>query len=109
VPLSSNSWTQAAGELDLVVGSVTMQSPASCTGSIGNALVISVDGTATTFAFAATTPASSTFTVPVVVAGLMEPTASTSHTVTASLANSCTKGGEDFTVNNVALDVVKFS
>jgi hypothetical protein len=48
-------------------------------------------------------------TVPIVVAGLMEPTASASHTVTASLANSCTKSGEDFTVNNVKLDVVRFN
>jgi hypothetical protein len=109
VPLSSNSWTQAAGELDLVVGSVTMQSPSTCTGSIGNALVISVDGTATTFALGSATPASTTFTVPVMVAGIMEPTASTSHTVTAAFANSCTKGGEDFTVGNVALDIVTFS
>jgi hypothetical protein len=39
----------------------------------------------------------------------MEPTASTSHTITAALANSCTKSGEDFTVNNVKLDVLKFN
>jgi hypothetical protein len=109
VPLNSNSWTQASGELDLVVGSVTLQTPSACTGSIGNALVISVDGTATTFGLAPTAPASTTMTVPIVVAGLMEPTASASHTVTASLANSCTKSGEDFTVNNVKLDVVRFN
>jgi hypothetical protein len=29
--------------------------------------------------------------------------------VTASLANSCTKAGEDFTVSNVKLDVVRFN
>jgi hypothetical protein len=109
VPLNSGSWSQASGELDLVVGAVTLQTPSKCTGSIGNALVINVDGTATTFALAPATPASSTVTVPVVVAGVMEPTASTSHTLTASLANSCTQSGEDFTVTNVKLDVVKFS
>ena len=109
VPLSNASWTQDSGELDLVVGSVTLVTPASCTGSIGNALVISVDGAATTFALAPTTPASSTVTVPVLVAGVMEPTASTAHTVTASLVNSCTKSGEDFTVQGVKLDVVKFN
>jgi hypothetical protein len=109
VPLNDSSWTQASGELDLLVGSVTLQSPASCTGSVGNALVISVDGTPTTFAFAPSTPASSTVTIPIAVAGIMEPTSSTSHTVKASLANSCTKSGEDFTVDGVKLDVVKFS
>jgi hypothetical protein len=108
VPLSGGSWTQASGELNLVVGSVTLQTPAACTGSIGNALVVSVDGTATTFALAPTAPASSTVTVPIAVAGVMEPTASTSHTITAALGNSCTRSGEDFTVTNVKLDVVKF-
>jgi hypothetical protein len=109
VPLSGGSWTQAAGDLDLVVGSVTLQTPATCTGSFGNALVINVDGNATTFAIAPTAPASSTVTMPIAVAGIMEPGASASHSVTASLANSCTKAGEDTTVSNVKLDVVKFS
>jgi hypothetical protein len=109
VPLSGASWTQASGELDLLVGSVTLQTPSTCTGSIGNALVVSVDGTATTFALAPTAPASATVTVPVVVAGIMEPTASISHTISAALANSCTKSGEDFTVTDVKLDVVKFA
>jgi alkyl sulfatase BDS1-like metallo-beta-lactamase superfamily hydrolase len=108
VPLSGASWTQAAGELNLIVGSVTLTSPSACTGSFGNTLVINVDGTTTTFALAPSTPASTTMTVPVAVAGLMEPTASTSHTLSAALANSCTKSGEDFTVTNVKLDVVKF-
>jgi hypothetical protein len=109
VPLSGATWSQASNDVDLLVGSVTMQTPASCTGSFGNALVINVDGNATTFALAPTAPASSTVTVPVVVAGIMEPGASSSHTVSASLANTCTKAGEDYTVTNVKLDVVKFS
>jgi hypothetical protein len=109
VPLSGASWTQAAGDLDLVVGSVTLQIPSACTGSFGNALVINVDGKAATFGLAPTTPASSSVTMPISVAGIMEQTASTSHTITAALANSCTKSGEDFTVNNVKLDVLKFN
>ncbi|MCW2963292.1 MAG: collagen-like protein [Actinomycetia bacterium] len=109
VPLSGASWTQAAGDLDLVVGSVTLQTPSACTGSFGNALVINVDGTATTFALAPTTPASTSVTLPIAVAGIMEPGASTSRTVSAALANNCTKSGEDFTVSNVKLDVVKFT
>jgi hypothetical protein len=108
VPLSGTSWTQAAGELDLVVGSVTLSTPSACTGSVGNALIVSVDGAATTFALAPTSPASSTVTVPIAVAGIMEPAAPTSHTLSAALANSCTQSGQDFSVTSVKIDVVKF-
>jgi hypothetical protein len=107
-PLSAASWTQSSGELDLITGSATIHVPASCTGSFGNSLVISVDGTAQTFAVAPTGPASSTLTVPLVVGTLTEPANDTQHSVTAAFANSCTKSGEDYTVNDVKLDVVKF-
>jgi hypothetical protein len=85
-----------------------VQVPASCTGSFGNSLVISVDGQAQTFAVAPTAPASSTVTVPLVVGTLTEPDDNTQHTVTAAFANSCTKSGEDYTVSDVKLDVLKF-
>jgi hypothetical protein len=107
-PLSAASWTQSSGELDLITGSATIHVPASCTGSFGNSLVISVDGTAQTFAVAPTAPASSTVTVPLVVGTLTEPANDTQHTATAAFANSCTKSGEDYTVSDVKLDVVKF-
>jgi hypothetical protein len=109
VPLTGGSWTQAAGELDLLAGSATVTSPPSCTGSFGNALVVNVDGKANTFAVPPQTPASTSVTVPFVVGTLTEPGASTQHTVTASLGNSCTKGGEDFAVTRVKLDVLKFN
>jgi hypothetical protein len=109
VPLTGGSWTQAPGELDLIAGSVTLKTPSACTGSFGNSLVVSVDGTATTFGVAPQTPPSTSVTVPLVVGTLTEPGASTQHHVTASLANSCTKAGEDFTVNQVKLDVLKFN
>lgn len=108
VPLSSASWTQAAGDLDLITGSVTLETPATCTGSFGNSLVVSVDGTANTFALAPTIPASSTVTVPFVVSELTQPGSDTQHKVTAALANTCSKSGEDYTVNNAKVDVVAF-
>jgi hypothetical protein len=108
VPLSANTWTQSAGELDMITGSVTMTIPATCTGSFGNAVVLSVDGAAQTFAVAPTAPASGTLTVPVVVGTLSEPDNDAKHTLTAALANSCTKSGESYTVSNAKLDVVKF-
>jgi hypothetical protein len=109
VPIGSATWTQATGEMDLITGSATFAIPSSCTGSFGNSLVISVDGTPATFALAPSAPASTTVTMPLNVTSVMEPSGSTSHTITASLGNTCTKSGEDYTVSNVKLDVVKFS
>jgi hypothetical protein len=108
VPLNRSTWTQDAGELDLIAGSLTMRIPAACTGSFGNALTVSVDGAKTTFGVAPTAPASGTVTVPIVVGTLMEPDAATSHTLTAQFGNSCTKAGEDYGVSGVKLDVIKF-
>ena len=107
IPLTGNTWTQVANELDLITGSMTVQIPSSCTGSFGNALVLSVDGAATTFAVAPTAPASGTVTVPFNVGTLTESGQATPHTVTAALGNSCTKDGENFTVSDVKLDVIR--
>jgi hypothetical protein len=109
VPLSGAGWTQEAGELDLIAGSVTVMTPPSCTGSFGNALTVSVDGRATTFGVPPQTPPSSSVTVPVLVGTLSEPGSSVGHQLSAALANSCTKDGEDFTVSDVKLDVLKFN
>jgi hypothetical protein len=108
VPVGQATWTQAPGELALLTGSVTLATPASCTGSFGNSLLIQVDGSPATFAVAPNSPASTTLTMPINVTSVMEPSSTASHRVTASLANSCTKGGEDFTVQDVRIDVVKF-
>jgi hypothetical protein len=107
VPLTGNTWTQLASELDLITGSLTVQIPSSCTGSFGNALVVSVDGTPQTFATAPTAPASGTVTVPFNVGTLTDPGQSVAHTVTTSFGNSCTGSGENYTVTGVKLDVVR--
>ena len=108
VPLTGASWTQSANDLDLITGSMAVSIPASCTGSFGNSLVISVDGTPVTFGLAPTAPASTTETVPFAVSELMEPGADTQHTIKAALANTCTKSGEDYSVSNVKIDVAAF-
>jgi hypothetical protein len=107
-PLSGATWTQASADLNLITGSVDIGIPATCSGSVGNALVISVDGVPNTFALAPTAPASKTVSVPFVISELMEPGAAKQHTLTAKLWNSCTKSGEDYTANNVKVDVVNF-
>jgi hypothetical protein len=108
IPLTSNTWTQSAGELDQLAGSVTMQIPATCTGSFGNSLLINIDGTTNTFAVAPALPASTTVTVPFLVGTLSEPNADQQHTVTAAFASTCTKSGEDYTITDLKLDVIKF-
>lgn len=109
VPIGDDTWSQAAGELDLIMGTATLQTPSSCTGSFGNSLVLSIDGTPATFAVAPTAPAGTTVTMPFIVTPKMEPSSSTSHKISASFANSCTKDGEDYTVKDVKIDVVAFA
>jgi hypothetical protein len=108
IPLSTGGWTQGPGDLNLIAGSMVIKSPPACTGSFGNSVLVQVDGVPTTFGVAPQTPASSTVTVPIAVGPLMESGTSTTHQVTAKLANSCTKAGEDFTVSDAKLDVVSF-
>jgi hypothetical protein len=108
VPVDGGTWTQDAGDVDLVTGSVTIKTPSGCTGSFGNALMLQVDGAPATFAVAPTAPPSGTVSMPIAVMAVMEPSSSTSHTLTASLANSCTKAGEDYGISDLKVDVVKF-
>jgi hypothetical protein len=106
--LTDNTWTQSADELELLAGTMVIKTPASCTGSLGNALVLSVDGIANTFAAAPPQPASATLTVPFVVGTLSEPGRDTEHKLAAKFGVSCTKDGEDYSVEDVKVDVLKF-
>jgi hypothetical protein len=108
IPLTGTNWSQGANDLNLVTGAVTMQTPSSCTGSYGNAVLISVDGVPNTFVAAPTAPANALVTVPVVISELTEPGAGTQHAITAKLTNTCTKSGEDFKVTDAKIDVVAF-
>lgn len=110
VPLAGGSWTQPAGELELVAGTMVVKTPANCTGGFGNVLTLSVDGQTTTFAAAASGLGSgaTTITMPFAIGTLAEPDQDTPRTLTAKFANSCTRAGEDFTVRAVQVDVLKF-
>ncbi|MDQ1514341.1 MAG: hypothetical protein QOE80_171 [Actinomycetota bacterium] len=110
IPLSGDSWTQSPQELDLVAGTMDVGIPSSCTGGFANALTLSVDGKATTFAAAPGPPTSSgTVTVPFLIGTLSEPGKGTQHKLSAKFANSCTKNGEDFTIKAVNVDILKFN
>jgi hypothetical protein len=108
IPLTGNTWTQPANELELIAGTVTFGIPTSCTGGFGNALTLSVDGKATTFAAAPAPPASGTVTMPFIIGTLSEPSKDTQHSLTAKFGNSCTKNGENYTVKDVKIDVLRF-
>ena len=108
IPLTDNTWTQGADELELLAGTVVISNPASCTGGFGNVLTLTVDGKAVTFAAAPAAFQAGTTTVPFLIGTLSEPGRDTTHTLTAKFANACTKGGEDFKVDNVQVDVLKF-
>jgi len=108
IPLSGASWTQSAQELELVAGTMQIGIPASCTGSFGNALILSVDGKAATFAAAPAAPASRTLTVPFLIGTLSEPGRDAEHKLAAKFANSCTKDGEDYRIKDLKVDVLKF-
>ena len=47
--------------------------------------------------------------MPFLVGTLAEADKDTSHTLTASFANSCTKDGEAYSVTGLSVDVVKIS
>jgi hypothetical protein len=107
VPLTDATWTQGAGQVNLVVGSVDLTVPSGCTGSLGNNLIISVDGQATTVAIAPLVPPGRV-TMPIVVGTLSEPTGDTPRTMTATFANSCAQAGQDYTVHGAKFDVLAF-
>jgi len=108
IPLSGNTWTQAAQELELVAGTVKFTIPSRCTGGFGNALVLSVDGAATTFASVPGPPTSGTVTVPFLIGTLSEPGQNTDHKLTAKFTDTCSKAGEDYKIDDVKIDVLKF-
>jgi len=108
LPLTGVNWTQAASDLDLIAGSVVITTPRSCTGSFGNAVTLSVDGNATTFAAVPVSPSSTTLTMPFVIGTLSEPGRDVAHTLTAKLGNSCTRDGENYAVKAVSVDVLRF-
>src|SRR4051794_11748130 len=52
IALTGGAWTQAAGDLELLAGTMVIHTPTNCTGGFGNALTLAVDGTPATFAAA---------------------------------------------------------
>jgi hypothetical protein len=111
VPVSGNTWTQGADELELVSGTVLIHMPVGCTGAFVNALTLSVDGKPVTFASVPVVAApggASDQTIQFLVGTVSEPGHDTDHTLTAKFGNGCTRDGEDYGVKDLNVDVLGF-
>jgi hypothetical protein len=108
-PLTGNTWTQGANEDDLVVGTITYQSPPVCTTSSGQAelrVFAYVDGAlAGTLAVGNLQTPGATVTFPTSLY-LFAPGADQPNTVTATLSSTC---AEQFTITALKLDVTAFA
>lgn len=109
-PLTANTWTQQAGELDEFFGQASISNPSACTMSAAG---IAIQGQLTALVYADGVQVGSFFgspasTTPTVVAMtptiLWEPTAATAQTLTVRASDNCTSGGH-MVLNSVALDV----
>ena len=108
VELTGASWMQPAGAVHLLAGTMKVRIPDNCTGSIGNALSLSVDGDPVTFAAAPTAPGTRTVTLPFLIGTLGDPDEDTKRTLSARFGSSCAAEGEDYIVSSVKIDVLEF-
>ena len=100
--LNGGSWTQAATEIDLFFGQVTVTMPTSC--GYGLVTVTVTLGAVTTQSQAEFFAGSSTSTQPFPLSYAFEPGAATPRTVSLSVQNGC-GSGQAVTVDSAAVDV----
>jgi hypothetical protein len=103
-PLVDQTWTQQAGETDLIFAQITATPPADCSGPNIAAVQaqISVDGQFVAFAAQIGSGASN------IGSGvLFEPGSATGRTATVRIKDDCTTG-QHFTVNSVKIVVLGF-
>ena len=124
VPMTNNTWTQQPGETDLVYGTTTITPPGSCSGGGGFLGRVLIDGKtpgALGVDFGAMitgAPGTSALTVsPLWLQSgafvtnqliVFEVSSATPHTLTATVQDNCTSGGERFTLNSINLWVAKY-
>jgi hypothetical protein len=107
VPLSGNTWTQAANETDVVFGQLSYTQPSSCTGSPFMDVILLVDGVEADGRGYNTTPGTSKVDFFAVQrAYAFEPGAATPHTATVQVYDECTGPGESFVLHDVEVDVI---
>jgi hypothetical protein len=108
VPLSGSDWAQAGDEVDIIFGQVTYTRPAVCGGSPTLQVQLLVDGVLLDADGFGNTAPGTTKTESAFVARpwLFEPGVSTPHTAAVRIFDTCSGGGEDFTLNDIGVDVV---
>lgn len=117
-PLSGSTWTQHAGEVDELVGQVTVTNPTPFCGASIPGVVIQLEGknigeTAYGEGLAGATEEEpiywpippQTFSTPQAILPLYAPAKDTARTLTAMVNDSCTSGGH-FTIASIAIDVI---
>jgi hypothetical protein len=101
-PLTGNTWVQGAGEDDLIVGTITYESPRQCTGQASLYVGVYLDGSpiGSFLVFNLLTPgATALFGSELYV---FAPGADTPRTLTAKVSSGCQ---ERFTITSLKLDV----
>jgi collagen triple helix repeat protein len=107
IPLTANSWTQAADQVDQLVGIVDYTPSADCSGYSAVAIVMqSVNGgAATEIGSAYLSGGSGTYGIQFYPrASNFEPGSATENTLTATVADGCPSGHQ--TVNSLKVDVI---
>jgi hypothetical protein len=110
VPLSG-SWTQAAGEVDLLVTSGHFSDrPSTCApyDTARAQVTATVDGQFAGASAAASTSEMAQVPPDATTAALAAPGVATVRTATATLENPCTDPGESFTVDALSIDAIAF-
>ena len=102
-PLADNTWTQQAGETDLVFAEIEATPPADCGGISAVRAEISINGQVVGFAAQVGPSAFKDIGSGV----LFEPGSATGRTATVRIQDDCTTG-QHFTVNSVKVVVLGF-
>jgi hypothetical protein len=108
VPLSGNTWTQAANEIDVFFGQLTFTQPATCSGMNPRMIVaLVVDGNQLTQDVYSVNPGqTATGLFADARPFLFEPGTATARTVTVRVFDTCTGAGENFALDAVEVNAV---
>jgi hypothetical protein len=117
-PLSGNVWIQPAGETQLFVGKVDIRYPATCdssgTSPAWAQVSVSIDGLPAAFGSVPFFPEWAGITRAVglsfhPVAAVFADESALNHILTATVMDSCTGAGQDFTFEKLHIDVIGVS
>lgn len=108
VPLTGNSWTQAANEIEVGFGEGSYTEPAACGNNGSLAVEMVIDGVLTDNDFFNDADPGTTGTEPFLRSRpyLFEPGTATPHTAAIRIWDTCMNAGENYTLNEIKADIV---